>query len=88
MSSQLDHMTRDAHCVLAEGKVSSVVRHVQVPIVDNALCNEMYAKLAHVMEIDIPDDMMCAGFDDGGHDACQVRHGDRHPGRHDVRRVR
>lgn len=61
-------------CFYSEGSVSSVVRHVQVPIVDNAVCNKLYAKLAHIVELEIPEDMMCAGFDDGGHDACQVDH--------------
>lgn len=52
--------------------MSSVVRHVEVPVLENHLCNEMYSKIEDDVTVAISDDMMCAGFDFGGRDACQV----------------
>ena len=54
--------------------MSTVVNHVQVPVIDNILCNRMYAKIANKVKLHISEDMMCAGFDVGGKDACQVSH--------------
>ena len=45
---------------------------MQIPVIDNILCNRMYAKIANKVKLHISDDMMCAGFDAGGKDACQV----------------
>ena len=49
-----------------------MVRHVEVPVIENELCNEMYSKMEEDVTLVISDDMMCAGFDFGGRDACQV----------------
>ena len=56
----------------AAGEVSNVVQHVVVPVVDSQLCNRLYEKIADKVKLDISDDMMCAGIDEGGRDACQV----------------
>jgi len=58
-------------CDLA-GVVSNVVQHVVVPVVDSRLCNRLYQKIADKVKLDISDDMMCAGIEEGGRDACQV----------------
>ena len=50
-----------------------MVRHVQVPVLKNSLCNVLYDDIEGMFKLEIPDDMMCAGFDDGGKDACQVK---------------
>ena len=52
--------------------VSSVVQHVVVPVVDSRLCDQLYKKIADTVKLDISDDMMCAGIEQGGRDACQV----------------
>ena len=62
----------DVIVLCAGGNVSSVVRHVEVPVIENELCNEMYSKMEEDVTLVISDDMMCAGFDFGGRDACQV----------------
>jgi len=54
------------------GVVSNVVQHVLVPVVDSRLCNRLYEKIADKVKLDISDDMMCAGIEEGGRDACQV----------------
>lgn len=54
--------------------MSNIVRHVQVPIISNNLCNRLYGKISSMVKLHISDDMMCAGFEAGGRDACQVRY--------------
>ena len=54
------------------GVVSEVVQHVVVPVVDSLLCNRLYDEIADKVKLDISDDMMCAGIEQGGRDACQV----------------
>ena len=56
----------------AAGVVSDVVQHVVVPVVDSGLCNRLYQQIADKVKLDISDDMMCAGIEEGGRDACQV----------------
>jgi len=56
----------------AAGVVSEVVQHVVVPIVERPLCNRLYDEIADKVKLDISDDMMCAGIEEGGRDACQV----------------
>jgi hypothetical protein len=53
--------------------VSNVVRHVEVPVISNRQCNELYGKISHKVQLDIASDMLCAGYEKGGRDACQVR---------------
>ena len=49
-----------------------MVNHVQVPVISNRVCNKMYEKISNKVRLHILSDMMCAGFDVGGKDACQV----------------
>ena len=53
--------------------MSAIVNHVTVPVISNALCNKLYGKLAPKVKLQIKPDMLCAGLDIGGKDACQVR---------------
>ncbi|KAI0239662.1 Serine protease 30 [Lamellibrachia satsuma] len=64
-----------ARTLTAAGNVSSIVRHVRVPIIDNGVCNVMYSKIADQVKLHIGDDMMCAGYKTGGKDACQYDSG-------------
>lgn len=48
------------------GRVSRVLRHVTVPLVDKATCKKEYGSQ------DITDSMICAGVEEGGKDSCQV----------------
>ena len=54
------------------GVVSSVVQHVLVPVINRHVCNELYDKISDKVKLEITDDMMCAGLEEGGKDACQV----------------
>ncbi len=45
-----------------------IVWHVGVPIVSNKNCQDMYDKVMWR----IPEVIMCAGYKEGGRDACQV----------------
>lgn len=54
------------------GSISDIVRHVQLPIISAKLCNKFYEELGALIDFFISDDMLCAGYDDGGRDACQV----------------
>ncbi|CAH0723565.1 unnamed protein product, partial [Brenthis ino] len=47
------------------GSVSNVLREVSVPIISNAECRETAYKQR------ITENMLCAGENEGGHDACQ-----------------
>jgi len=57
------------------GVVSNVVNHVSVPIVDQDLCNQLYANISQKIRLTISYDMMCAGLTEGGRDACQYDSG-------------
>ncbi len=48
------------------------LQEVQLPIIDSKTCQDMYL-INPTENIDIRDDMMCAGFQQGGKDSCQVR---------------
>lgn len=70
------------HCLTAgwghteeAGMVSGLVRHVLVPVISSRLCNILYDKISHAVRLDITDDMMCAGLEQGGKDACQYDSG-------------
>lgn len=56
-----------------EGAVSGQVRHVVVPVIGTRLCNSLYDKIAEQVKLEITEDMMCAGLETGGKDACQVK---------------
>lgn len=44
------------------------LQEVQVPIISQSSCQEMY----RTEQVDILYDMICAGFQEGGKDSCQV----------------
>lgn len=46
------------------------LQEVQLPIIDSKTCQDMYL-INPTENIDIRDDMMCAGFQQGGKDSCQ-----------------
>lgn len=54
------------------GETSPVLMHVQVPIVKNEICRELYRKIGQMdMECQFDDRVICAGFMEGGKDSCQ-----------------
>lgn len=63
--------------------MSAVVRHVRLPIIHNDICQDLYSNSYSVatkqeyewwVDFDIRDDMICAGYMEGGMDTCQVCH--------------
>jgi len=47
-----------------------VLQHVNVPVIDNNVCEVWHRKRG--INIRIHDEMICAGYEYGGRDACQV----------------
>lgn len=47
------------------------LQQVQVPIIDQSACQEMF-QIQPTEEVNIRYDMLCAGFQQGGKDSCQV----------------
>lgn len=47
------------------------LQEVQVPIISQSSCQEMYS-LDPKDQVDILYDMICAGYQEGGKDSCQV----------------
>lgn len=47
------------------------LQEVKVPIISQSLCQEMYS-LDPKDKVDILYDMICAGYQEGGKDSCQV----------------
>lgn len=60
-------------CFVVDGFISNVVQHVQVPVISKHMCNFLYQKISSKIRIHISNDMLCAGLQQGGKDACQVR---------------
>lgn len=66
---------------LSEGGVlPSVLQEVQVPIVSNNKCREMF--LATGRNENIPDIFVCAGYPEGRRDSCQVNKSASTDGKH------
>lgn len=57
----------------SDGEVANVVNHVLLPIIRRHMCNSLYRRLSPEVDVTISSDMLCAGYRDGGRDACQVR---------------
>ncbi|UYV78008.1 ST14 [Cordylochernes scorpioides] len=53
-----------------EGPLPNVLQEVQVPVITNRQCEEMYRRAGFVE--DIPDIFICAGRPEGGMDSCEV----------------
>lgn len=51
-----------------QNHTSAQLQAVTVPVVDRTTCASIYAGL----NIDITESMFCAGYENGGKDACQV----------------
>ncbi|XP_048522748.1 trypsin-1-like [Dendroctonus ponderosae] len=54
----------------AGGSLMDELQEVTVPIVNNESCQEFYSDLSNRTGIFITDRMVCAGFTEGGQDAC------------------
>ena len=52
------------------GVLPTVLQEVRVPIMSNDKCKNMF--LSAGRHEYIPDIFMCAGYDEGGRDSCQV----------------
>ncbi|EEC01638.1 serine protease, putative, partial [Ixodes scapularis] len=53
------------------GSVPNVLQYVQVPILSNNRCQKMFMLAGHVKAI--RDNFVCAGYDRGNRDSCEVR---------------
>ena len=50
------------------------LQEVEVPIIEQTSCRTMYSTDADGTDVvDILSDMICAGYQEGGKDSCQVR---------------
>lgn len=47
-----------------------MLQHVPVPVIENNICENWHKQRG--INIKIYDEMMCAGYETGGKDACQV----------------
>uniref|UniRef100_A0A671LTD5 Acrosin n=1 Tax=Sinocyclocheilus anshuiensis TaxID=1608454 RepID=A0A671LTD5_9TELE len=48
----------------ADTQIPNILQEVQIPIVNNSVCNKAYGGI-------ITSNMLCAGLDEGGKDSCQ-----------------
>lgn len=53
------------------GHGSHVLQMVQVPVIDNKPCEDLYKKMEYVAPGRFDKRVMCAGFLEGGKDSCQ-----------------
>lgn len=62
----------DVACFLpsAAGELSNVLQEVELPIIDRGTCS---ALLKQMNLPPVASSMLCAGFPDGGQDACKVK---------------
>lgn len=52
------------------GAVPSVLQVVRLPVLDNAICQQMFFAAGHIKKI--RDTFLCAGYKTGGMDSCEV----------------
>lgn len=52
-----------------------MIQHVEVPIINNKECEEMYQRAGYIEHI--PNIFVCAGLAKGTKDSCEVRAGKR-----------
>lgn len=58
-------------CPLSDGPLPSTMQEVDLPIINNTMCESMYRDAGYVEHI--PDIFICAGYAVGGKDSCEVR---------------
>ena len=58
------------------GNVPTVLHEVTVPIIDKVKCQTMFTKSGHKKIV--RDSFLCAGYDEGKRDSCEVSGGQRH----------
>lgn len=63
----------------ANGTFNNILQQVDVPVWDQEKCRQTFQKYG----VDITKDQMCAGYDEGGKDACQVGVAPDYPMPHD-----
>lgn len=56
-------------CPVADGPSSSQLLQLQIPVVSQAQCKDAFKKFSTAH---IDDHVLCAGYAQGGKDACQV----------------
>lgn len=57
--------------VVAGGGVPSILQEVQVPIIENQVCQDMFETAGHTKTI--LSSFLCAGYANGQRDSCEVR---------------
>ena len=56
--------------LIIDGATPGVLNEVEVPIMANGECYDMFKKAGHVKRI--LDSFMCAGYSEGKKDSCEV----------------
>ena len=56
---------------LTDGPLPSTMQEVDLPIINNTMCESMYRDAGYVEHI--PEIFICAGYAVGGKDSCEVR---------------
>ena len=56
---------------LSDGPLPSTMQEVDLPIINNTMCESMYRDAGYVEHI--PEIFICAGYAVGGKDSCEVR---------------
>ena len=56
--------------VSIDGPLPSVMQEVDLPIINNTMCEKMYRDAGYVEHI--PNIFICAGYAAGGKDSCEV----------------
>jgi len=55
---------------LTDGPLPSVMQEVDLPVINNTMCERMYRDAGYVEHI--PSIFICAGYAAGGKDSCEV----------------